>query len=195
MSRVGILILAAGASTRLGQPKQLLNFQGRPLIRHIAEVAASTGHQPAGVVLGAHAAAIQPHLAPLAVHIINNPDWQSGMASSLCYGLRQILCQFLDLDAVILMVCDQPLVTPALLHQLILGHQTSHCPIVASAYSGTLGVPALFHQTFFSKLLTLAGDAGARSIIEQHRALCLGIPFTGGAMDLDTPQDLEILAS
>lgn len=195
MSRVGILILAAGASTRLGQPKQLLNFRGKPLIQHMVEVAIATDYQPVSVVLGAHAAAIQPHLASLGVHVTHNPDWQSGMTSSLCCGLQQILRRSPDLDAVVLMVCDQPLVTSALLRRLILGHQTLRYPIVASSYSGILGVPALFHRTLFPELLTLVGHGGARSIIEQHRTSCLGLPFAGGAMDLDTPQDLEILAS
>lgn len=193
MSRVGILILAAGASTRLGQPKQLLNFRGRPLIQHVADVAISIGCQPVSVVLGAHAAAIQPHLASLDIHVIHNPDWQSGMASSLRCGLQQILHRFPDLDAIVLMVCDQPLVTSALLRRLILRHQTLRCPIVASAYGSTLGVPALFHQTFFPALLTLVGDIGARSIIKQHRTSCLSMPFTEGAIDLDTPEDLKIL--
>jgi molybdenum cofactor cytidylyltransferase len=212
MSGIGILILAAGASTRLGQPKQLLSYQGKPLIRQMAEVAIcassfraapltqqrfaiASGCQPIGVVLGAYAETIEPHLADLDIHIICNEQWSTGMAGSIQCGLRNMLAISPELNAIILMVCDQPFVSPMLIHQLICGYQISNYPIVASEYAGILGVPALFHRTFFPKLFSLQGDVGAKSIIRQHRSRSLGISFIEGAIDLDIPQNLDILLS
>lgn len=195
MSEIGILILAAGASTRLGQPKQLLSYQGKPLIRQMTEVAIASGCQPVGVILGAYAETIEPHLTDLDITIICNEQWSTGMASSIQCGLREILAIAPELDAIVLMVCDQPFVSSDVIHQLISGYQTSNCPIVASEYAGILGVPALFHRSLFPELLTIQGDMGAKAIIRRHRSRCLGIPFAEGAIDLDTPHDLVILSS
>ncbi|XWK89613.1 MAG: nucleotidyltransferase family protein [Phormidium sp.] len=194
MARIGILILAAGASTRLGQPKQLLFYQGKPLIRQMAEVAIASNCQQVGVVLGAHAEAIVPHLSNLDIHIFYNKNWSRGMASSIQCGLREMLRVSVELDAIVLMVCDQPFVSPDLIHKLIAGYRDLNYPIVASEYAGILGVPALFHKTFFPELLTLQGDVGAKSIIRQHHSHSLSIPFNQGIIDLDTPQDLQFLS-
>ncbi|MBD2461250.1 nucleotidyltransferase family protein [Oscillatoria sp. FACHB-1407] len=194
MSRTGILILAAGASTRLGQPKQLLDYQGKPLIQHMAEVAIASGGQPVGVVLGAYAAAIAPHLINLNIHLTHNAHWQTGMASSIRCGLQQVLQLASDLEAIVLMVCDQPFVTSHLIQQLMTGYQTSNSLIIASEYEDTLGVPALFDKTLFPELMTLSGDRGARSLMRQYRSYCMSIAFAQGAIDLDTPHDLDILS-
>uniref|UniRef100_B8HZF6 MobA-like NTP transferase domain-containing protein n=1 Tax=Cyanothece sp. (strain PCC 7425 / ATCC 29141) TaxID=395961 RepID=B8HZF6_CYAP4 len=194
MSGIGILVLAAGASKRLGHPKQLLPFRGRPLIFEIAKVAVLSGCQPVGVVLGAYAESIEPHLANLDVHIIYNEYWLAGMSSSIQCGLRELLAISPDLEAILLMVCDQPFVSPHLIHQLIFGYKTFNYPIVTSEYGGIKGVPALFHKDFFPNLAMLQGDIGAKSIIRQHHSHCFSIPFEQGAIDLDMPQDLSILS-
>jgi molybdenum cofactor cytidylyltransferase len=137
---------------RLGQPKQLLSYQGKPLIRQMAEVAIGSGCQPVGVVLGAYADTIEPHLTDLNIHIAYNDQWQTGMASSIQCGLRKMLSFTPDLEAIVLMVCDQPSVSPDLIHQLIDGYKISNHPIVASEYAGILGVPALLGH--FSQNLT-----------------------------------------
>jgi molybdenum cofactor cytidylyltransferase len=145
--------------------------------------------------LGAYAETIEPHLTDLDIHIFCNEQWSTGMAGSIQCGLRNMLAISPELDAIILMVCDQPFVSPMLIHQLICGYQISNYPIVASEYAGILGVPALFHRTFFPELFSLQGDVGAKSIIRQHRSRSLGIPFIEGAIDLDIPQNLDILLS
>lgn len=195
---MGILILAAGASTRLGYPKQLLTYQGQPCIRHIAEVAIAAQHHPyiavnpqsIAVILGANTDQISPALGNLDLQILQNPQWQTGMASSIQWGLGHLLNTVPDLQAVILMVCDQPFVSVSLLEQLIIGYPTQHLPLVASEYAGTLGVPALFDRQFFPDLLVLQGDRGAKAILQAHRSLVLGIPFPAGMIDIDTPQDV-----
>lgn len=195
MSRIGILILAAGASTRLGQPKQLLDYCDKPLIRHMAEVAIKSACCPVGVVLGAYAEIIAPHLDNLHIHIIYNKHWQTGMASSIRCGLERMLTIMPELDAIVLMVCDQPFVSSDLICQLVGQYHATNCAIVASEYDDILGVPALFHQALFPELASLQRDVGAKSIIYQHHSQTVSIPFAEGAIDLDHPQDLALLSS
>ncbi len=191
---IGLLLLAAGASRRMGQPKQLLVYQGKPLIRHMAEVAIATPCDPIVVVLGAHAAAIRPHLADLPLQCVENPDWATGMASSIRCGLTHIQQLQPQLAAVTVMVGDQPLVSSQLLGALIERYQIERyqreeVAIVASAYGQTVGVPALFHRRLFPALQTLQGDTGAKPIIAAHADQCATIPFPTGAIDWDTPDD------
>ncbi len=186
-------MLAAGASTRLGYPKQLVTIGGKSLIRHGAEVAIASGCAPVGIVLGAYADLIKPHLSDLKCHIFDNNAWATGMASSIRCGLRNMQAITPDLDAIVLMVCDQPFVSVPLIHQLVAHRAPSTYLIVASEYAGVLGVPARFHRTLFPALEALHGDVGAKAIIQHHRAQCLSIPFTEGRFDLDTPADQEHL--
>lgn len=193
MSELGIIILAAGASTRLGQPKQLLTYQGKALIRHIADIAIHSQCQPVVVVLGAYAESIKPHLTNLDVHIVYNQQWSTGMASSIGCGLNAIQAIAAEIEAIVLMLCDQPFVSLNLINQLVAGYQTTNCTIVASEYAGIFGVPAVFHKTLFSELALLQGDIGARKIIRQHYSSCFSIPFAEGVMDIDTLEDYQQL--
>lgn len=193
MSNIGIIILAAGASTRLGHPKQLLTYQGKSLIRHTAQVAINSQCRPIVVVLGAYAASIEPYLTNLDIHITYNQHWSTGMASSIRCGINAIQTINPDIEAVVLMLCDQPFVCLNLVNQLVAGYQTTNCTIVASQYAGILGVPALFHKTLFSELCLLQGDIGARKTIRQHYSQCLSIPFSQGVVDIDTLEDYELL--
>ncbi len=191
MSDIGIIILAAGASTRLGQPKQLLTYRGKSLIRQIAEVAIHSPCQPVIVVLGAYAEIIQPDLKNLNIHIVYNQQWSTGMASSIRCGLTAIQAIAPHLNAIVLMLCDQPFVSLNLINQLVAKYQTTNCSIVASEYAGILGVPALFDKTLFSELDLLQGDIGARKTIRQHSSNCLSIPFSEGVLDIDTLDDYQ----
>jgi molybdenum cofactor cytidylyltransferase len=185
--QTALIILAAGASTRMGQPKQLLIFQGKPLLRYIAEIAIASSCQPIVVVLGANDAAIQPVLQDLPIHLVHNPDWSEGMGSSIRCGIQHLSNYPNPIDAAILTVCDQPFISTFLLDQLIQVYRSSQSPVIASAYSGTLGVPALFDRHLFPDLLALDSAQGAKSIINRHGAI--GIDFPQGNLDLDTPED------
>jgi molybdenum cofactor cytidylyltransferase len=185
--QTALIILAAGASTRMGQPKQLLIFQGKPLLRYIAEIAIASSCQPIVVVLGANVAAIQPVLQDLPIHLVHNPDWSEGMGSSIQCGIQHLSNYPNPIDAAILTVCDQPFISAFLLDQLIQVYRSSQSQVVASAYSGTLGVPALFDRHLFPELLALDSAQGAKSIINRHGAI--GIDFPQGNLDLDTPED------
>lgn len=180
-----IIILAAGASTRLGRPKQLLPWQGVTLLQHAVQTALTVTTNPV-VVTGANGEYLAAALDPGQVKLVFNPNWEQGIASSIRCGLQALLNRTPEPDQVIFMVCDQPFVTAGLLLDLINEQQQSHQPIVASAYADTLGIPALFNKSLFPQLLDLEGDTGARRIIQQHPDKTAFVTFQEGAYDIDT---------
>jgi molybdenum cofactor cytidylyltransferase len=186
---IGIVILAAGESARMGEPKQLLGYCGRPLLRHAAECALALGSGPVAVVLGAFSEKIRPTLDGLPLLIVENHDWREGMGTSLRTGLAALLGAHPNITAVISMLSDQPLVSTSLLGEIISLHTAAGHRIVASEYDGNLGVPALFARELFPELLALDGASGARQIIRAHRESAVCVPFQQGAMDVDTPAD------
>jgi molybdenum cofactor cytidylyltransferase len=188
-------VLAAGASRRLPGPKQLLRFGGVTLLRHAAQTAVAAGCGPVVVVLGAAAAAKQLRfeLVDLRVAIVENTRWKEGMSSSIRAGL-DALEQASPPDAVLIMTCDQPHVTPALLKQLVAAYVATRPPAVACAYAGTVGVPALFDRSLFAELKALEQDQGAKGILERHLPRIGRIPFEQGAVDIDTPEDVPTLS-
>lgn len=189
-----IIILAAGASTRLGRPKQLLPWQGITLLQHAVRTALTVTTQPV-VVTGANGEQLATVLDPDQVKLAYNPDWEQGIASSIRCGLQALLNRTPMPDQVIFMVCDQPFVTAGLLLNLINEQQKSRKPIVASAYANTLGIPALFDSSLFPQLLDLQGDTGARKLIQQHPEKTASVAFKEGEFDIDTPVDYEHLVN
>jgi molybdenum cofactor cytidylyltransferase len=190
---VAAVVLAAGGSIRFGKPKQLAIFQGEPLVRRIVTAAKDAGCAPVVVVLGSSAAQIKPVLAGLPVSIIEHPNWSNGLGSSIAVGVMHAASITPDLDAAILLACDQPFVNAVVLRQLIQMHQENKKPIVASAYAETLGVPALFDRSCFGDLLQLTGDSGAKGIILARRNDVTPFDFPAAAVDIDTAADYEKL--
>ena len=131
-ARIALILLAAGASTRLGRPKQLLGFRGRSLLRHAAETALASVCRPVVVVLGALADRLQTELTALPVTVALNPAWAEGMAKSIRAGLKEVSSKTPGPDAVVIMLCDQPLITAGMLDQLVSMHRSSGMGIVAS---------------------------------------------------------------
>jgi len=187
-----IVILAAGASTRLGRPKQLLPWQGITLLQYAVQTALTVTTQPV-VVTGANGEHLAAALDPGQVKLVYNPNWQQGIASSIQCGLQTLLNRTPPPDQVIFMVCDQPFVTAGLLLDLINEQQKSRKPIVASAYADTLGIPALFDRSLFTQLLDLQGDIGAKKIIQQHAGEVATVAFREGVYDIDTVGQYEAL--
>jgi molybdenum cofactor cytidylyltransferase len=185
-----IIILAAGASTRLGKPKQLLPWQGSTLLQHAVQVAQQVTRQPI-VVLGAHLHQLEAVLDQGNVQIVHNPSWKEGIASSIRHGLQAAMRQTPDQG--IFMVCDQPFVSAALLQELVLAHEKTGKSIIASAYAGTVGIPALFDTNFFPQLLNLEGDTGAKKIIQQYSEHTYAVPFPMGHIDIDTAEEYDAL--
>lgn len=180
------IVLAAGASERLGQPKQLVEWQGRPLVAHAAGLAAQVAE--AGIVVVTGAAADHVGASVDGVQTIHNPKWATGMASSLCAGLRALP----DCDGVLVLLCDQPLVTTEDIVRLAdVWHNHPASP-VAAEYAGTRGVPAIFPLGLRDELLRLEGEQGAGGWL-RSRADVIGVPMENAAADLDTPADLSKL--
>lgn len=192
-ANTAILLLAAGGSARLGRPKQLLPYEDETLLHYSVKTALASGTQPVVVVLGANADILQNELKNTDVQVEVNEDWQEGMASSIRCGIKAIAAIAPDAEGIILMMCDQPFVTPGLLNELIAAHQKTGKQIVACSYEDTFGPPAFFHHTLFDELLRLKGDIGARSIVRHHTDMVEIIPFAGGTFDVDTEADYEKL--
>ena len=188
--RPGIIVLAAGASVRMGTPKQLLDIGGASLIRRAAQAAIDSEGHPVVVVLGANAELIRPELDGLEAQVTVNSQWSVGMSSSIRCGLKKLLMLAPEIEGVVLMLADQPEVTSGSLRKLIRAHEDSDSDLVAARYNDVLGTPALFSRAYFDELLQLDGQSGARSLIERHRARVLAIHLPEAAGDLDTPEDL-----
>lgn len=189
MVAYGIIILAAGSSSRMGQPKQLLVLNGTTLLGHVVQQASGVEAALTVVVGGAVHEALDTELAPSSIPVIYNQDWEHGISSSIACGLRAILNKAPDVKACILMVCDQPHVSTALLKKMIGCFESNTATLVACSYADTLGTPALFGSNYFQELLNLAGQAGAKKIIVENQTNVFALPFPEGAVDIDTAQD------
>lgn len=189
----GILILAAGASSRLGRPKQLLTYKGSTLLSHSVKVALSSKADPIIVVVGAHSEQLKEEINFGEVLLVDNPEWKEGMASSIRCGIQFLKNKFPELEGAIVMMCDQPGVTKFVLDNLILAHEASGKPIVASGYANTFGPPVLFHKVYFETLMELKNDVGARGVIGENSAAVEIVPFAEGNFDIDTEEDYEKL--
>ncbi|MDX2071404.1 MAG: nucleotidyltransferase family protein [Haliscomenobacter sp.] len=185
----GIIILAAGASTRMGQAKQLLRIAGESLIERAVKTALGTTFRPLVVVLGANRELIEPELLDSEALKVFNPDWPSGMGSSIATGLVFLLEQAPTIQQVLILVGDQPLLEANTLYALVELQARTQAPLVVSGYTDTLGVPALFTSTLFAELAALHGAQGAKKLIEKYRDQAVVLDFPEGALDLDTPED------
>jgi molybdenum cofactor cytidylyltransferase len=191
--RIAAIILAAGSSSRMGSPKQILQFRGSSLLRRAATAAIDAGCDPVVVVTGANDDVSRRELNGLNVLEVWNGDWATGMASSIRAGVQRL--GDTEIDAAILMLCDQPHVTADVIAALIAAHRDSASPIVASAYGGSFGAPALFNRTLLPELAQLEGAAGAKHVIARHEAEAHFVTFPAGEVDVDTPEDLSQLTA
>ena len=192
--KTGVIILAAGSSSRLGRPKQLIEFQGKKLIQKAIEEAQKSKANSFVVVLGWNPDLIKTGFDSDHIPYVINENWEEGMASSMQAGLR-FLMEKEHPDQVILMLVDQPFVDSKLLDRLILEKENSGKGIGVCSYSETLGVPAIFDQSYFEEMLHLKGFEGAKKVILKNSADVFAIDFPLGAVDLDTEEDLRRLDS
>lgn len=193
--RFGAVILAAGASTRMGTPKQLLELDGQPLVVRAVQAALASPAWPIVVVLGAHAEKIRPVLARLPVLIADSPAWAEGMAASIRAGVTTIRQFSRALDGVLIALCDQPAFSTDTITQLVAGQLSSGRSIVAAHYSGRHGAPALFLREHFETLAHLTGEEGARALLNGDPARVASVDLPALAVDLDTPADFAALRS
>jgi molybdenum cofactor cytidylyltransferase len=185
-----VLVLAAGASVRLGQPKQLVRVGGRPALHSVVSQATAIAGHAVTVVIGAHAAELTHLLQHSGVSLIVNRNWEEGMASSIRFGIASLppAC-----DAVLIQLGDQVAVTADDLRRLVSAWRGEDSVIAAAMYRGTVGVPAIFPRWCFSELSQLRGDVGAKSILDRYRDRVARVAMPNAALDLDTAEDLARL--
>lgn len=191
--KIGVVILAAGASTRMGKPKQLLLHRGRTLLRYAADTALSSMCHPVVVVIGAHAELVRKEVDDLPVSVAENQEWENGMSSSIRTGLQKLVIARPEIEGGVIMLGDQPLVTAALINQLVDVSRSTGKMIVATAYGKVLGVPVLFSREMFAEITALNANEGARQVIANHPDDVASVCFPEAAVDVDTPQDYELL--
>ena len=187
------LILAAGSSSRLGQPKQLLKVNDVPLLSKTLQAARDAGFARIVVVLGSNYQEHKSVIENLPVEIVFHTDWAKGMGSSLKAGLKKILENHPKTEAVVVTVCDQPHLSGSHLKALLNKYHVSHARVVASKYNNTLGVPALFDQSLFEDLLQVADGQGAKVVIQKQTNQVEFVDWPEGNIDIDTPADLKHL--
>lgn len=187
------LLLAAGASTRMGLAKQLLGWKGQSLIRHAISTIREAGvSEKLLVVVGANREMIIPELNDLSVEIVVNPDWDEGMGSSIRSGLQFLLEKDPEKwGAIGISLVDQPLIKATHFRALYQTWQKSDLPIAAARYNDILGVPAIFDHRIFPKLLALDGAVGARKILMELQEQVAAMDLPEARFDLDTPEDYE----
>ena len=187
--RIAAVLLAAGNASRFGAAKQTLPIAGIPMLRRAAMTALDAGLAPVIVVTGAHADAVKPCLAGLPVQRIENPDWASGMGSSLGLGVRTAMAMAAMPDALLVLLADQPGISAQDLAALVQAHASAPGRIRAARFEGHLGPPCLFPRAYFDELASLQGTNGARRLLEHYADRVDGLDLPAAAFDIDTPAD------
>lgn len=191
-----MVILAAGTSTRMGSAKQLLLYQGESLVNRMVNSAIASVCYPVILVLGANSQHILSQFDKIHesnIKIVENPDWQLGMSSSIRCGIISLLDDDITIEGVVISVCDQPFVNTEIINNLVESYDFTNKPIIACEYGNTLGVPVLFARKYFSELTNLTQDMGAKKLIQIYKNDVFTIPFPLGSIDIDTPQDYQKL--
>ena len=187
---VAAIILAAGASTRMGEPKQLLPVGGQPMVRRVTEAVCAAGLAQVVVVIGAHAEAVGQALIGLPVELVHNEKWPEGMTSSLHAGLRALRP---EIQAALVVLADQPWLTAALIQALADCYCTTGAPVVAPFHQGQRGQPVLFDRALFAELLAAVDDNSRRELIARHwdHMARVDVQDPATLCDIDTRQDYE----
>ncbi len=195
MQKIGAVILAAGESSRFGRPKQLVQFRGKSLVRRVVDTAKDANCSAIVVVLGSKRKQIERELKETDAIVAENQDWRRGIGSSIRVGVESAVNQAPDLEAIVLLTCDQPFMKTDTIERLIAMREKTKKAIVASSYSETLGVPALFDRSCFQELLALDDETGAKAIILSNRDRVAEVLFPEGKIDIDTAADYEKLTA
>lgn len=191
--KIGVIILAAGASKRLGHPKQLVEFKGRTLLQHTIDVANSFEFDSRVLVLGAGANVIMDKTNPRNFELIINEAWEEGISSSIRQGVNALLRGKNKPDQILILLADQPFVSVENIGQLIKLQLERDVAASFSEYAGDVGVPAIFSKEIFPQLLALQGDQGAKKLIYNKDFGFATMRFENGNFDVDTAKDIELL--
>jgi len=189
MDSVQVFILAAGSSSRMGNPKQLIKIKGNYLLNQTIGIVLSTGLKNVSVVLGANAEEISKVINLQSIEIFMNYNWSEGMSSSFRTAMDNISSD--EIKAALFILCDQPLLSKSLLSNLLDNYLESSDDIISCNYGRAFGPPSLFPRCYFDEIKKLKGDKGAKSIILKHVEKLIKIDFKGGTIDMDTQKDLN----
>lgn len=191
-TKTAILILAAGASTRMGTPKQLLIWEDSTLLKNAIKQSTALVSEDTYVVLGANFEVLKNHIEGCSAHIIQHSHWASGLGSSIACGVKQLMHG--NYNRVLIMLADQPLITSTYLRQLLHVSTTSNQTIIASQFNHILSVPAVFDKKHFTELTHLNADYGAKKLFYKHRKALKKIILAQNILkDIDTPEDYASL--
>ncbi|MBO0329690.1 nucleotidyltransferase family protein [[Muricauda] lutisoli] len=190
---IAVVVLAAGGSTRLGRPKQLLEFRGKTLLDHTVDKVDMLGFQTKILVLGAKREEILDKIDSNGFKVVINTDWEQGMASSIKVGLQAALAEEAGLDHVLFLVSDQPFLERANLIKLVHTQLINNPKATYSQYGGNIGVPAIFGKAAFPLLLQLEGDEGAKKLTRLEDFNYCTETFKKGGFDVDTEEDVQQL--
>lgn len=188
MKRVGVVVLAAGGSSRMGRPKQLLPFRGQSLIRHAIGTVMDTPFRPIVVVIGAAADRIIPELDGLPVARVENPNWELGPGTSVRAAVEAVESDP-EVEAAVFTLVDQPFISAFDIERLVEAHEATGRPMAAAGYAESVGVPALFARARFPELRSLPSAEGARRLLARRPDDVAVVPLPAAAIDLDTPDD------
>lgn len=184
---IAIVVLAAGASERMGSPKQLLPWGETTLLGHC--ISQSLAAVPdVFVVLGAYYEQIKKEAARYPVTVLRNEGWAEGMGSSVAFAARHLLGESKKLDGILITLADQPLFDADYYHSVIGRFEAGNQNIVATSYNGSPGVPALFDDSYLEELTRLNGDTGAKTLMAAHREMVTIVDAGGRTVDIDTPE-------
>ena len=193
--KTGIIILAAGSSSRLGRPKQLLDYKGKTLLQTVINEALETSCRPVITVLGANTKEIASQHQHDQISFVINESWENGMASSIVAGLSAIIRNNSEIESIIIAVADQAFIKMSNFNNLIEKQKETGKNIIASTYAKTIGTPVLFKKDYFEALLSLTGAEGAKKILKQYPQDVETVVFEHGEIDIDTETDYNNLIS
>lgn len=187
--KTAMLIPAAGKSSRMGEPKQLLHWEDTNLLGHTIKQGVAAGIKDIYVVLGAFHEKIKKTIDTTGVTILYNPEWEKGMGNTIARGTQEIINSPENYQRILIALCDQPLIEPTYYKKLLKTSQKDHIWAVATCYGKKYGVPAVFKSDIFGKLVKLNGKVGAKDLLNNlgKNAICVE-PSTSTA-DIDKPED------
>ena len=193
MSR-GVLILAAGAASRMNRAKMLMAFGSTSILTHIVDEVKATKPDSICLVTGYYHKEIIESIETTGIYIVYNEYWGEGMASSISKGMLEMVKKYPALSSVMIVVSDQPHLNRKVMDEMVTAQTQTNKGIVAAQYGKITGTPVLFTKKYFNLLMALTGDIGAKPILQQHKTDLATVEFTLGAIDIDTPEDYEKLS-
>jgi len=192
-AKIGVVILAAGSSSRLGYAKQLVEFKGKSLLQHAIDVSDLLEFETKVLVLGARKDKIESEIDLKEFEVVMNENWEEGMSSSIRKGVLRSQESENDLDHILILLSDQPFVSKERIEELIQVQLDKNSQATFSEYAGIIGVPAIFSAEVFYDLKELKGDQGAKKLTHDQNLEFEIVKFEMGNFDVDTAEDVELL--